>query len=232
MSGGYPKPRICGEHYRKNRKPHMAWCVLYTNGKPDSSKVSEPSYDRTFLIRLFVKDPVLQPYTIDPKPRCSRKTKKIYDKNGKLITVPKPDLGFAALWPDLVDLEKIGYKAKFGWRLREANDPGGIGVVFLAGKKASIPIRLPMGVWFLSTTDPFFTIIGGISVSHEVTDPKAKTTTIVPGLSKEGEGDTPAFDPPAAARQALLGTWLYAQGVALDAKTGAVGLTNWCGTNF
>ncbi len=208
MSGGYnpsgtSNAAKCGEHFRQGIKPKLAWCITYTNGKPDPTKIQEPSINRSFWVKIFVQNPVVQPYTIDPAARCA-------SKKGK------PDLGFAGLWPDLVDLEKNGYLANFGWRLREVNYPSGIGMVFLASKQLPVPMHLPFGNWYLLPSDPWFTILGGQSIT----------------LSTKGEGDTQAFNPPTAVRQLLLGTWLYAQGVAVDAKTGAFGLTNWSGTSF
>ena len=208
MSGGYNPSGTttaakCGEHFRQGHLPHMAWCITYTNGKPDPTKIQEPSINRSFNVSIYVQNPVLQPYTIDPAAKCA-------SKKGK------PDLGFAGMWPDLVDLEKYGYLANFGWRLREVNYPSGIGMVFLASKQMPVPIHLSFGNWYLLPSDPWFTVLGGQSVT----------------LSTTGEGDTTAFNPPTAVRQLLLGTWLYGQGVAIDAKTGAFGLTNWTGTSF
>ncbi len=203
MSGGYPSPRICGEHYRLGHKPQMAWCVTYKNGKPDPTTIQEPSINRSFRVWIKVQNPVLQPYTIDPAAKCAAKK-------------GKPDLGFAGLWPDLVDLEKYGYLANFGWHLREVNYPSGIGMVFIASTQLPTPITLPYGQWFLNPGDPWFTVLGGQAVT----------------LNTKGEGDTAALNPPTVVRQLMVGTWLYAQGVAIDAKTGAFGLTNWCGTSF
>ncbi len=205
MSDVYPGT-ACGEHARLGFKPHMAWCITYKNGKPDISTIQEPS-TRSWWARLWVQNPVLQPYTIDPAAKCTSKQKgQKYEK----------DLGFAALWPDLVDLEKYGYKAKFGWRVREVNYPSGLALVFLASKQLPLPIRLPFGNWYLLPSDRYFAILGG--------QPAA--------LSTAGVGDTTPFDPPMVVRQLLLGVWFYAQGVAVDAKTGTFGLTNWCGTSF
>ena len=142
MSDVYPG-QACGEHARLGYKPHMAWCITYTNGKPDPAKIQEPSV-RSFWVKLWVQNPVVQPYTIDPAAKCTSKQKgQQYEK----------DLGFAALWPDLVDLEKYGYKADFGWRVREVNYPSGVALVFLASKQLPLPINLPFGKWYLLPSD-------------------------------------------------------------------------------
>ena len=200
MSGYYPTS-ICGEHFRQGIKPKACWGVIFQNGLPNS--VGEPTGDRMFNFELDVQGATLQPFAVDPAAKCA-------GKKGK------PDLGLAGLWPDLVDLEKYGYLANLGWRLREVNYASGLGFVFLAQKQLPLPINLPFGRWYLNPADPFFTVLGGLPVT----------------LSTTGEGDTPILNPPTAARQMLLGTFLYAQGVAVDAKTGAFGLTNWCGMSL
>ena len=202
---GSPNPGACGEHARKGVIPHMAWNVAYTSGKPSST--SEPFGNRTWNFKLFVDTPVLQAFAVDPagppfNGGCSSK------KNMK-------DFGFAAIWPDLVDLEKYGYKALFGWRIREFNAPNGAGLVFLSSSRLPLPITLPFGKWYLNPGDRWFRILGGFSATLNLT----------------GEGDTISLNPPDPARYAMLGLTLYAQAVVVSSSS-KVGITNWTGTSF
>ncbi len=199
MSGDYPRTP-CGEHPRKGVAPGMAWKVVYSSGKPQSASVLP--YDLAWDMGLLLLPPVIQGYAVDPASRC-------------LAKKGVPDFGYAALWPDLADLEGYGYKARFGWRVRESNLPGAGGFVFLSSKLLSSPYLLPgYGRWYLDPMDPWFVLILPVA------------------LDFHGDGRTAALDPPALVRTLLVGSSLHAQGLVLDAKAGKVRLTGRCRASF
>ena len=196
-------PKNCGEHPRLGFNPHMAWQVPYANGKP--SAPNETTDIRSYWMSLLVGGPVLQPFTVDPSAPPSQKCKKGIK-----------DLGFAAFWPDLVDLEKYGYKAQFGWRVRAATFPNGLGLAFVSSKLLPKPITTPYGSFYLLPSDRWFLIVGGLSVR----------------VGFWGEGDTVTLNPPDPVRYAMLGMHLYAQGVMIGSQGKTIQLTNWTGTSF
>ncbi len=192
-----------GEHPRLGVNPHMAWQVPYSNGQP--STPSETSDIRSYWLSLFVANPVVQPFTVDPAAYKGCTAKKGIK-----------DLGFAAFWPDLVDKEKYGYKARFGWRMKAKGFSNGVGLVFIASKKLPLPMSTAFGPWYLLPQDRWFQVIGGFSVR----------------VGFWGEGDTVTLDPPDPARYAMLGMYLYAQGVMIDSQGKKIQLSNWTGTSF
>ncbi len=199
MSGDYPA-NPCGEHPRKGVLPGLAWKVAYSGGKP--SAASTLPYKLAWDMGLLLSPPCIQAYAVDPKSPC-------LGKKGV------PDFGYAALWPDLTDLESYGYKARFGWRVRESNLPGAGGFVFLSGKLLANPLALPgFGKWYLDPADPWFVLVLPVT------------------LDFHGDGRTAALDPPAPVRALLAGTSLHAQGVVLDSKAGTVRLTGRCRSAF
>ena len=104
MSGDYPK-NPCGEHPRKGVQPGMAWKVVYSGGKPSS--VSKLPYDLSWDMGLLLSPPVVQAFTVDPKSPC-------LGKKGV------PDFGYAAPWPDLVDVAKDrGEDIQATWRVTD-----------------------------------------------------------------------------------------------------------------
>ena len=210
ISGMYPdlnsagNPGACGEHARKGVKPEMAFNVSYTAGVP--AMVSEPYGNRIWKIMLYIDGyPVLQPYAIDTvgppfNGGCPQK------KDLK-------DVGFAGLWPDLIDLESYGYKAQFGWRIRQANAPQGLAFLFLSSRTLPVPFQFSLGRWFLLPADPFMTI-GALPVT----------------LDTAGQGYTVPFDPSDTVRYGLLGLKLNAQAVVVAGTQ--IEVTNWCGMSF
>jgi len=214
ISGMYPlqngagNPGPCGEHMRLGVKPGCAWSVSYSGGQP--SQALQPFGDTAWLMALQITGPALQAYAIDtiggaPLTPCSAKANL-------------RDFGYAALWPDLTDLEQYGYKARFGWRVREATYPGAPAVVFIASRMYpnGLSLATPYGRWFLFPNDPYFQIIGGFPVV----------------LSSIGEGQTAPLNPPDTARGALLGTFLYTQALVVDSATLGGALSNWCGISY
>ncbi len=201
VSVGYPTG--CGEHPRQGFNPHMAWQVPYTNGQPGAP--NETTDIRSYWLSLLVPSPVVQPFTVDPAG-----SKGCPGKKGI------KDPGFAAFWPDLVDLEKYGYKAQFGWRIKAATFPSGVGVVFISSKLLPMPMATPFGSFYLLPADRWLQIIGGFTVR----------------MSFWGEGDTVTLNPPDPVRYAMLGMYLYAQGVMVDSQGKTIQLTNWTGTSF
>jgi hypothetical protein len=194
MSGGYPTRNVCGERPRLGVVPNLAWDVVYTAGQPAS--VAPTTLDRSYSLGLLFETALLQPYSIDPASACAPK-------------LGTPDFGYAALWPDLADLEKNGYLARFGWRIRDAGAPGGLGVVLVCPFRYTTPFIVPgVGSWYLY---PF--ALTGFGVT----------------LDGQGEGLSPALDLNHFVRAALLGTEVYAQAVVFGRT---IGMTNWSGIVF
>ncbi len=202
-SSGYfdARPNYAGEHPRKGAKPSSLWCVRYFASKPVS--VNEYKGTAAWDMGLLFENTVIQPFAVDPRARSGLKL------NFK-------DYGLAGLWPDLNDLEKYGYKAKFGWRIHEANVPGGFAFVFFSPKILGNPLTLkPYGTWYVDPGSPWF------SMSQMAV------------LDSKGVGATAELDPPAAVRAALSGTTFYAQTIVASPVTGkALPFSNWCAMNF
>ncbi len=197
MSGYYPNPK-CGEHPRKGVSPDLAWNVIYHTTTPPYVETKICGGNRSWNMSLGFSTPVLQAYAVDPAAKCTKKT-------------GKPDFGYAALWPDLTDLEKYGYKANFGWRIRAANFPGAVAAIIVAPTVIRKGVQIPgVGDWFIN---PF-----GIVVFSG----KLNTTGVV---------TTPAIDVGFASyREFLAGTSLYAQGGVFG--NGKYAFTNWVGIEF
>lgn len=186
LSADYPK-QPCGEHPRQAVQAGLGWMVLYSGGAPASA--TELGYNLAWDLGLLLEHPVLQAFAVDPASPCA-------SKRGR------PDFGYAALWPDMLDLEKYGYYARFGWRLEHHPSPSAIGLLFLSSRKLAAPIPLgASGSWFLDPFDPWFSLV--------------LTLTLDPG----GVGSTQALDPPSALRPLMAGTWLHAQAVLLTGST-------------
>ncbi len=197
MSGYYPSPK-CGEHPRKGVSPNICWNVIYHPTVPPYTEVKVTAGNRAWNMDLGITSPVLQGYAVDPAAKCA-------SKKGK------PDFGFAALWPDLTDLEKYGYLANFGWRIRAANFPGAVAVIMVSPTVIRKGMEIPgVGMWYLH---PFSVI----AFSGK--------------LNNKGVVLTPAIDPGYKSyREFLVGTNLYAQGGVFG--NGKFALTNWVGMEF
>ncbi len=202
-SSGYydAKPNYAGEHPRKGVDPSSLWNVRYFGSKPIS--VGEYKRAAAWDMGLLFENTVIQPYAVDPKGR-------VYVKSNK------KDFGLAGLWPDLTDLEKYGYKAKFGWGIHEANMPGGFGFVFFSPKLLKSPLPIPpYGNWHVDPSSLWF-YMSQMAV-----------------LDSKGNGSTAELNPPALVRTALVGTTFYAQALVASPTTGKVlPFSNWCGMHF
>ncbi len=202
MSGDYPAS-TCGEHPRKGISPGLAWRVNYSNGAPVST--SKLPYNLAWDMGILSERPQIQGYAIDPASKCLTK------KN-------VPDFGYAGLWPDLVDLEGYGYKAMFGWRVRDrrnANKTNVKGFIFLSSRMLGTPYYLPgTGNWFLDPHAPIFDLFFVVSFDYF------------------GEGKAGPVDPPQTLRSLLLGTRLYAQALVYDSTGNKYFLTGYAGIDF
>ncbi|GEM_PF-5391488 len=197
MSGYYPR-KACGEHPRKGVATNLAWNVIYHQTLPPYMETKICGGNRAWNMSLGFASPVLQGYAVDPAAKCA-------GRKGK------PDYGYAALWPDLTDLEKYGYLANFGWRIRAANYPGAVAVLLVSPTVIRKGVEIPgVGLWYLH---PFSVI----AFSGK--------------LSSKGVAVTPAIDPGYKSYRAFLaGTNLYAQGGVFG--KGKFALTNWVGMEF
>ena len=202
MSGDYPNNK-CGEHPRKGVVPNLAWKVVYSGGKPAST--SSLSYNLAWDMGLLFDKPVMQAYSVDPKSKCLKK------RNLK-------DFGYAGVWPDLLDKEGYGYKAKIGWRIRDINQANKNyvkGFIFLSSKKLLNPYYIPgFGYWYLDPNDPWFGLV------------------IVVSFDYFGDGKTNPFDLPDIMRNLLIGTDLFAQSLIYNPILSSFCLTSFCGMNF
>jgi hypothetical protein len=204
MSGGYPTRNVCGERPRLGVVPNLAWDVVYTAGQPAS--VAPTTLDRSYSLGLLFETALLQPYSIDPASACAPK-------------LGTPDFGYAALWPDLTDLEKNGYLARIGWRVSfNSLNRSTMGYVFLSPVKLTNPILCP-GVMPLGTGHFYLHPLGLLASGFVVT-------------LNNGQALTPAIDLDPLLRIFLLGTNLYAQAVLIDSPSQEINFSNWTGTSL